>query len=77
MNRCQTSAFTSATYLTQSRNISSWYADYAYFVYSYDPWFVRGGAHNNGLDAGAFSFTPEHGRLESWISFRLVLTPTI
>ena len=68
--------FGSAAYLTQTRNISSWYAAYGHFVNSDVPWFIRGGAHVDGLGAGAFAFNNEHGRLVSWFSFRVVLTTT-
>ena len=68
--------FNKVQYLTQTRNISSWYADYAYFGYSYNPWFIRGGNHASGLDAGTFAFSSEYGRLASWVSFRVVLTPS-
>ena len=68
--------FNTAQYLTQTRQIGSWYADEAWFVYSSYPWFKRGGYHGNGLDAGAFAFNNEHGRLVSWFSFRVVLTTT-
>ena len=65
--------FETKTYLTQTRQIGSWYTGSAHFVYSSSPWFVRGGNRNYGLDAGAFAFSVEYGRLESWISFRVVL----
>ena len=67
--------FETKTYLTQTRQIGSWYADYARFVHSSDPWFIRGGAYSGGLDAGAFAFASENGRLGFWVSFRVVLTP--
>ena len=35
---------------------SSWYNDYAYFVYSSNPWFYRGGNSSYGSGAGAFYF---------------------
>ena len=67
--------FVSTTYLTQTRQISSWYADYAHFVYSYYPWFARGGHYNLGLDAGMFAFSGAYGYAASYLSFRVVLTP--
>ena len=67
--------FGSVTYLTQTRNISSWHADWASFVYSTDPWFVRGGDSPVGLDAGVFAFSYDHGSTQVHVSFRVVLTP--
>jgi len=60
---------------SQTRAISSWYADQAWFVSSYRPWFARGGAHYIGLDAGVFAFSNEHGRVLNDESFRIVLSP--
>ena len=69
--------FASAKYLTQTRYISSWYADLAYFVYSDGPWFGRGSYHPGGLDAGAFAFGVTYGRAYGNVSFRVILTPTL
>ena len=67
--------FASATYLTQTRQIGSWYADHAYFVSSSNPWFYRGGDSPIGLDAGMFAFGSAYGHVTTWRSFRVVLTP--
>ena len=67
--------FVNAMYLTQTRQISSWNADSSYFVWSSYPWFMRGGNYDGGSEYGAFSFGVEYGRVTTWISFRLVLTP--
>ena len=67
--------FAQATYLTQTRQIGSWYAGRAYFVWSSSPWFARGGDHNNGLGAGVFAFSVDGGQIAAGISFRVVLTP--
>ena len=67
--------FANAIYLTQTRQISSWYADHTYFIHIGYPWFVRGGLHSYGLDAGIFAFTNEYGRSSDNASFRVVLTP--
>ena len=66
--------FAQATYLTQTRQISSWYADEAFFVYSSYPWFLRGGAHYDGSEAGVFDFSYATGHAAGH-SFRVVLTP--
>ena len=39
--------------LTETKN---WYSDYARFVYSDNPWFIRGGSCGHGTDAGVFYF---------------------
>jgi len=67
--------FGTAKYLTQSRVIGSWYSDLAYFVYSGNPWFVRGGTRGSGIYAGVFAFDSIYGHAISYVSFRVVLTP--
>ena len=67
--------FANATYLTQTRQISSWYADSAWFVWTAFPWFMRGGAHTEGLNVGIFAFISTYGRTNGGASFRIVLTP--
>ena len=52
---------------------SSWYNDYADFVYSGYPWFRRGGNYSLGSGAGAFYFSNLNGPAYRYISFRLVL----
>ena len=52
---------------------SSWYNDYADFVYSSVPWFFRGGNRNHGSVAGAFYFDSSRGHASGSFSFRLVL----
>ena len=56
-------------------NQSSWYAEDSYFVVSGDPWFSRGGSHDNGTEAGAFNFSRFTGGTYTFIGFRLVLAP--
>ena len=68
--------FSSATYLTTTRQIGSWYADGAWFVWSGRPWFERGGNRSVGLDAGVFAFASTNGHSPSDVSFRIILTPT-
>ena len=52
---------------------SSWYNDYAYFVYSSGLWFYRGGVYSYGSGAGAFFFGVYGGYASGDSSFRLVL----
>jgi len=58
------------------RYISSWYGDYAGFVYPSWAWFVRGGYCYAGSGAGAFSFLSYAGDAIPFYSFRIVLSPT-
>ena len=68
--------FIETIYLTQTRQIGSWYTDEAYFVGPFNPWFIRGGHHNCGSEAGVLAFGHEHGQATNYISFRTVLSPT-
>jgi len=65
--------FGSVTYASQTRKIGSWYNDAALFVYSTEPWFIRGGHHSNGFSAGTFVFSRHSGATYTYDSFRLVL----
>ena len=67
--------FASATYLTQTRQMGSWYADQANFVLTSLPWFIRGASFNDGLGAGVFAFVNTYGHVYGLVSFRVVLTP--
>ncbi len=67
--------FNNKQYLTQTRQVGSWYADAAWFVSSSYPWFVRGYVYFNGSDAGVFAFGDYDGSVVSYISFRVVLMP--
>lgn len=58
----------------QTRYISSWYHDYAYFPYSVYPWFHRGGYSQGGADAGIFSYHGTNGNAIGHDSFRVVIT---
>jgi len=55
---------------------SSWYSDYALFVYLDYPWFVRSGGYSHGTLAGAFALTSDTGDNYTYDGFRIVLTPT-
>ena len=56
-----------------NRHKSSWYYDYADFIYSAKPWFDRGGHWNFGVTSGAFAFGNFTGGANAGMSFRLVL----
>ena len=53
---------------------ANWYSDYAHFVNSNNPWFMRGGDYFNVANAGAFSSIYDYGRYIGDSSFRLVLS---
>jgi len=65
--------FATKTYGTQNRQIGSWYADEAWFVYHGNPWFLRGSGFSRGLGAGVFMFTNSYGHANGGASFRVVL----
>ncbi len=65
--------FQTMKYLTQSRNIGSWYNDEAWLVSSGGPWRVRGGRCTIGTGAGLFNFSFADGSANGDGSFRLVL----
>ena len=56
--------------------IGSWYTDRARTVFLTSPFYVRGGNIEYGNTAGIFNFSDINGRVTSYISFRLILTPT-
>ena len=58
-----------------SRYKSSWYGDFALFVDSSSPWFIRGGGRSNGSVSGAFAFNYSTGGTSTYFSFRVVLSP--
>ena len=66
--------FATATYGTQQRQIGSWYADEAWFVDLWDPWFFRGLAFHGGLGAGVFAFHHAYGEAATNHGFRVVLS---
>ena len=51
-----------------------WYSDYAIFVNSSYPWFVRGGSYSNGAYAGVFGFNYDTGVSYSGYSSHLVIS---
>lgn len=58
-----------------TKETSGWYGDYANFVCSGAPWFVRGGDCSHGVSAGAWDFDIGSGGVYSNFSFRVVLGP--
>ena len=65
--------FQTMKYKTQSRQVSSWYNDDAWLVYSGHPWVLRGGHYTYGNGTGLFDFLYGYGQANHYDSFRLVL----
>ncbi len=65
--------FGKATYGTQERQNNSWYIDSAWFVNSEWPWFFRGCARYDGLNAGMFAFGRTDGDAGPNGGYRIVL----
>ncbi len=59
----------------QTRQISSWYADNAYFVYTATPWVKRGGEYITGSETGMFASGYDVGSVVTNSGFRVVLVP--
>ena len=57
--------------LTETKN---WYGDYAYFVYSGGPWFIRGGYYDGSTSAGVFDFEFDSGDSLGTYSSRSVIS---
>ena len=53
---------------------NGWYSDYAYFVATSNPWFLRGGSFGKSASAGVFYFYNTYGYADIFYSFRLVLS---
>ena len=47
-------------------------SDDAFFVNSNNPWFIRGGAYNNGTETGVEAFNNTNGNANTNNSFRVV-----
>ena len=54
---------------------SSWYKDNGEFAGHPYPWFMRGGAFNNGTTSGCFAFYNPNGIAIQTTGFRIALTP--
>ena len=53
---------------------SSWYHDFAAFVYPTQPWILRGGRCNDPRNAGIFTFGSNIGGVDMDYTFRVVLS---
>ena len=52
---------------------TSWYVDYASFVASSSPFFLRGGGYNDTTNAGMFCFNNTAGQVYSYFGFRVAI----
>ncbi len=55
--------------------ISNYFADFAYFVYAGNPWFVWGGSFSYGSESGVGAFGVWTGDTNAAYTFRIVLAP--
>ena len=55
---------------------AGWYSDTAIFVYSFGPWFERGGYCDGGVNAGVFEFDDDSGAGSPSRGFRVALSTT-
>ena len=60
--------------IANSGGYLAWNDDFAFFVYSSYPWFLRGGSCDNGSAAGVFGFNYGNGDADPTLSFRVVLS---
>jgi hypothetical protein len=64
-------------YDTESNYVSnSWYKDCSYFIFSENPWFLRGGRWSAGTGSGIFAFHNSTGGENTDFGFRIVLSPS-
>ena len=56
------------------KKVMSWYLSDARFVYTWNPWFIRGGHFNNGSDANILGYSNHYGHAYMPVSYRIVLT---
>ena len=52
---------------------AGWHSDYAGFVYSNYPWFIRGGSSDSNTSAGVFNFHRVRGNISDYDGFRLAV----
>ena len=71
-NRARLGDATGEVVLTTSSH-GGWYSDYAFFSYSNDSWFKRGGYYDYGSGSGVFNFNHDSGAAHSSYSTRATL----
>ncbi len=68
--------FKTESYTTSSnRNISGWYQDEAWFIYTKSLLIPRGGSTQYGVGSGAFAFSRAPIGINAIVGFRIVLAP--
>ena len=68
--------FSTKTFNNSTNWESSWYEDYAWFVWSSIPWFLRGGFPASGVLAGVFAFNRTDGGSQAYRGYRVALAPS-
>ena len=66
---------TKETLSTTGTTSGGWYGDYTYFVYSDNPWFIRGGGYDGEVRSGLFRFNRSSGNNNNDRSVRAILIP--
>ena len=66
--------FSTKTYNSKIRQVSSWYADESSYIHSGYPWFIRGGHWARGSDSGMFAFDRYYGSFAPNGSYRIILS---
>ena len=66
---------TKETLLTTGTTSGGWYGYYTYFVYSDNPWFIRGGGYDGEVRSGLFRFNRSSGNNNNDRSVRAILVP--
>ena len=52
----------------------TWYGDNAYSVFTYDPWYIRGGDYISDTISGVFAYRAHYGHANVYHGLRLVIT---
>ena len=61
-------------YISNEHVLNNWFNEYANFASSEAPWFLRGGAWDNGLLAGQLKIDGFDGGSNQYVGFRIVLS---
>ena len=61
-------------YISNVHVLNNWFKEYAKFASSDAPWFLRGGAWDNGLLAGQLKIDGFDGSSNQYVGFRIVLS---
>ena len=61
-------------WLSNTRNLGSWYSSHSFYIRLHQPFYQRGGYYANGTEPGIFYFGLANGCEYTTNSFRLILT---